>query len=573
MKPDRANFVRVLYVCGVGFAAWATVGTTASPAAEREGLSANGRKGLVVSVSRLATEIGVQTLESGGNAVDAAVATAFALAVTFPEAGNIGGGGFMLVAPGGAAEPAVIDYRETAPSSTRKNSFETTTTRLGHQLAGVPGTVRGLALAHQSYGKLSWQAIVAPAAALARNGFVVNQPLADSLNAILDDSKRFAEFQRVLGKHEGREKWLAGDRLVQPDLARTLDRIGHDGPNAFYEGEIAGQIVAEMQAGDGWITRADLANYRARLRPALHGTFRGYDVYCPPAQAGGICLIEMLNILENFDLRRQGRWSPETLHLCIEAMRRAYADRARHLGDPDFTTIPDKLTRKDYARKIASEINRLKATPSAEVAPDIPLTDAGPQTTHFSVIDASGMAVANTYTLEQSYGSRVIVRGAGFLLNDEMGDFNWRPGYTDRRGAIGTPANQVAPGKRMLSSQTPTIVMKNGAPVLITGTPGGRTIINTVLCVVLNVLEFEMTPRDAVDSPRLHHQWFPDRISCEAGLHRDHAAALKQLREMGHEIYLYAVRQGDAHTIHIDPASGQRTAIADPRRDGWAAGQ
>ncbi len=320
-----------------------------------------------------------------------------------------------------------------------------------------------------------------------------------------------------------------------------------------------------MKAGGGLITRDDLAAYRANERKPIHGTYRGYDIYAPPPpSSGGTCLVEMLNILENFDLRKQGRWSAETLHLMIESMRRAYLDRARHLGDPAFTTVPAKLTTKEYARTLARGIDLTKATRSEDLAKDIPLAREGDSTTHFSVIDKDGMAVANTTTLERSFGSRVVVRGAGFLLNDEMIDFNWRPGVTDRSGGIGTEPNQIAPGKRMLSSQTPTIVARDGKVVLVTGSPGSRTIINTVLCVVVNVIDFDMDARAAVDAPRLHHQWLPDEARFE-GM-RDYPEAVAKLKAMGHKVL--GIWQGDAHTIRVDPKTGAYQGAEDRRIDG-----
>lgn len=533
------------------------------------------QNGMVVTVSAPASEVGVAILKQGGNAVDAAVATAFTLAVTFPEAGNIGGGGFMLVHPGKGSEPVLIDYREIAPAAAGENTFIAIKSKLGHKIAGVPGTVRGLALAHQRFGKLPWKDVVRPAVRLAGDGFTINEKLGANLNKIVADAKAFPEFRRVYGKDHGAAEWRDGDRLVQPDLAKTLQLITDDGPDAFYKGAISDQIVAEMKAGDGLISKSDLAGYAAKVRTPQHGTYRGYDVFSTPAPAGGVCLVEMLNILENFDLRKQGRWSPETLHLMAEAMRRAYCDRARHLGDPGFVDIPPHLTTKEYARRLAAEIDAKRATRSEDLAKDIPLSDESESTTHFSIIDKDGMAVANTYTLEASYGSRVVVRGAGFLLNNEMGDFNWRPGHTDRQGAIGTAANRVAPGKRMLSSQTPTIVTKDGKVYLIVGSPGGRTIINTVLCVLLNVLEFEMDLPAAVDAPRMHHQWFPDRITFEAAMHKDRAAALDTLRERGHAVTPAATpptRQGDAHSIRVDPRTGRYQGVADTRRDGKTLG-
>jgi gamma-glutamyltranspeptidase/glutathione hydrolase len=438
----------------------------------------------------------------------------------------------------------------------------------GHRVVGVPGTVRGLALAHQRFGKLPWKTLVLPAVHLAEKGFVLEQTEVESLNRVVAQSKAFPELRRVFGK-KGKDDWEEGDRLVQPDLARTLRLIAAEGPDAFYKGAIAEQIVAEMKAGGGLISKEDLAAYQANVRTPIHGVYRGYDVYAPPPpSSGGICLIEMLNILETFDLRKQGRWSPATLHVMIEAMRRAFHDRARYLGDPAFVKIPAHLTSKEYARQLAQGIDLKKATRSEDLARDIPLNREGENTTHFSVIDRDGMAVANTYTLEQNYGSHVVVKGAGFLLNDEMMDFNWRPGVTDRKGRIGTEPNQIAPGKRMLSSQTPTIVAKNGKVLLVTGSPGSRTIINTVLGVVVNVLDFDMDIQAAVAAPRMHHQWFPDVVRLER---LEKYEAVPALRALGHTVE--GVRQqGDAHSIGVDPRTGHYVGAADGRIMGKVAG-
>jgi gamma-glutamyltranspeptidase/glutathione hydrolase len=557
---NHCALLTCLVVCGI----------FSFPALAREADVAEGTHGMVVTVSAPATEVGVEVLKKGGNAVDAAVATAFALAVTWPEAGNIGGGGFMLVYPGHGQEPVVIDYRETAPAAVKPDTFAQTRSHLGHKIVGVPGTVRGLALAHRKYGKLPWADVVAPAVRLAEEGFIVNGRLANSLNDLVSKSQDFPELCRVYGKQGG---WRGGDRLVQKDLARTLDRIAHHGPDAFYKGAIADQIVAEMKAGGGLITKADLAGYEAKLRTPLHVTYRGCDVYCPGAPAGGVCLAMELKILEHFPLKAKGRYSPETLHWMIEAMRQAFYWRAVYLGDPDFADVPAHLTSDEFTLQLAQGIkDRPRAFPSDKMGPDIRLADEAEHTTHFSIIDRDGLAVANTYTLEQSFGSRVVVRGAGFLLNNEMGDFNWRPGHTDRKGSIGTRANQVAPGKRMLSSQTPTIVVKNGKVLLVTGSPGARTIINTVLCVVLNVVEFDMDIRAAVDAPRLHHQWLPDRVDLEPGADGEQAAVADKLRALGHEVRLLREPQGDAHSIWVDPRTGRYYGAADHRRVGKAMG-
>jgi gamma-glutamyltranspeptidase/glutathione hydrolase len=540
-----------------------------APTAAADETAVVARHGLVVSVSDPASAVGVDILKKGGNAVDAAVATAFALAVTYPAAGNLGGGGFMMVYPGGKAEPIVIEYRETAPGAATKTMYTRGESWYGHRAVGVPGTVQGMGQAHQKFGKLPWKDVVLPAVKLADEGFPVSASLATSLNGLVAGSQDFPELRRVFGRQWGSADWREGDRLVQKELAHTLRLIAAQGPDAFYRGEIADQIAAEMKAGGGLITKADLAAYRANARAPIRGTYRGYEIYGPPPpSSGGTCLVEMLNILENFDLRKQGRWSAATLHVMVEAMRRAYCDRARYLGDSDFVRIPPHLTSKEYARGLAHAIDPHRATRSEDLARDIPLAGEGDSTTHFSVIDQEGMAVANTYTLERSYGSRVVVRGAGFLLNNEMMDFNWYPGVTTRTGTIGTEPNQIAPHKRMLSSQTPTIVARNGKPVLITGSPGSRTIINTVLCVVVNVVDFDMDIRSAVDAPRLHHAWFPDAVSFEGA--RQHAAAVDQLRRMGHTVN--AARQGDAHSIWIDPKTGLYHGAEDRRIAGKAAG-
>ena len=526
------------------------------------------RNGVVVSVSAPASEAGLAIMKDGGNAVDAAVATAFALAVTHPVAGNIGGGGFMLVHPA-KGEPTVFEYRETAPAAAHKTMFKKGDTPYSHRIVGVPGTVRGMELAHKKFGKLPWKAVVMPAVMLADKGFVLDKHHAGSLNGVLKSAKGFAELQRVFGKLDG-SAWAAGDRLIQPDLAKTLRCLAEDGPDAFYSGAIAKQIVTEMKAGGGLITVDDLAAYKALQRVPIHGTYRGYDVFCPPPpSSGGTCLVEMLNILESFDLKQHDRFSAETLHLMAEAARRAYCDRARYLGDPAFTKIPTHLTSKDYARQLAKLIDPQKATPSASLAKDIPLTVESDSTTHFSVIDEDGLAVANTYTLEHSYGSRIVVKGAGFLLNNEMTDFNWRPGVTTAKGDIGTEPNLIAPGKRMLSSQTPTIVAKNGKPLLITGSPGSRTIINTVLSIVVSVIDYEMPIQEAVDAPRFHHQWFPDELRLEARPTLKDAA--KRLEAMGHTV-AFSKTQGDAHSIWINPKTGGYVGAADKRLSGSVAG-
>jgi len=547
------------------------------------------KDGMVVCTSAPACDAGAAVLARGGSAVDAAVATAFALAVTHPSAGNIGGGGFMVVR-GANGRVTTFDYRETAPAqSTRKmylrdGKVDISLTNEGYLAPGVPGTVRGLALAHKRFGRLPWKDVVMPAVQLAEGGFTLSADLARSLNGQIFPAdrngvetggvmRRYPSSVAAYGKPGGGQ-WAAGDRLVLADLGRTLRAIATDGPDAFYTGWIADRIAADMAAHGGLITKADLAGYQARERAPVTGRFRGYDIAAmPPPSSGGVALVEMLNILEGFDLKSKGAASAEARHLEIEAMRRAYLDRARFLGDPDFVKVPvATLLSKEHAREVASTIDPAKASRSAELGKDILTLRTSPEpeeTTHFSVIDRDGMAVSNTYTLEGGYGSRVVVSGAGFLLNNEMGDFNKNPGVTDEKGTIGTPANLIEPGKRMLSSMTPTIVSKNGKVVLITGSPGGRTIINTVFSVVLNVTEFGMSVREAVDGPRIDHEWMPDSVRIERS--GADPALMEKLKALGHTVSAGG-NQGDANSIAVD-ASGTAWGAADTTRspDGKAS--
>jgi gamma-glutamyltranspeptidase / glutathione hydrolase len=544
------------------------------------------RNGMVVAVCPHAAEVGVQILKAGGNAVDAAIGVAFAEAVTWPEAGNIGGGGFMLVWPNDGRPATFLDYRETAPAAATKTMFaDGKTTWASHQAVGVPGTVRGMELAHKRLGTKPWADLVRPAIKLARDGFTVDAPLARRINNVLTSDKTTnTEFRRILSRTDGK-LWQAGDTMRQPDLARTLQLIADHGAKSFYEGIIADELAIEMKNGGGLITNTDLAKYQAIERVPLRGTYRGYEILgAPPPSSGGTAIIEGLNILEQFDVAKHPRYSAKTIHLLAEVQKRIFCDRARHLGDPDFTTIPKHLIAKDHAKKLASEIKLDKATMSESLAPEIMIADGGSSTTHFSIIDKNGMCVSNTYTLENSFGSRIGVRGSGYILNNEMTDFNSAPGRTTRTGAIGTDANLVVPGKRMLSSMTPTIVLKDGRPLLITGSPGGRTIINTVLCICINVLDYRMDAQAAVDSPRQHHQWFPDRISIEP--FNKSTEIVNTLRTMGHVVQdhqpteNYAIRvdvkarptQGDGHTIYIDPATGLYHGAADRRLNGRAIG-
>jgi gamma-glutamyltranspeptidase/glutathione hydrolase len=530
------------------------------------------RQGLVVCTSAPACDAGASVLERGGNAVDAAVATAFALAVTHPSAGNIGGGGFMIVRTRSGGVTA-IDFREKAPLQSTRTMYlggdgqiDRSLTREGYLAPGVPGSVRGLETAHRKFGKLPWKEVVMPAVSLAEEGFVLSAALAQSLNTEISRTMfRYPASVAAYGKHGGGD-WVAGDRLVLTDLGRTLRAIATEGADVFYKGWIADRIAEDMAANGGLITKADLARYEAKVRRPIRGTYRGYEIVSmPPPSSGGVALVEMLNILEPLDLKSKGLLTAPALHLQIEAMRRAYLDRARFLGDPDFGSIPvSKLTSKKYARQVASTIKADVASSSAALGRDVVTVATATEsreTTHFSVVDSEGTAVATTTTLEGGFGSHVVVNGAGFLLNNEMGDFNKKPGETNVTGDIGTRPNQIEPGKRMLSSMTPTIVSRDRKLVLVTGSPGGRTIINTVLTIVLGVTEYGLSGREAVDLTRMHHQWLPEHVTLEEG--RVSQGTLSGLRGMGHDVRVQG-RQGDAHSIWIAP-DGTPYGINDKR--------
>jgi gamma-glutamyltranspeptidase/glutathione hydrolase len=473
---------------------------------------------MVASQNFLASEAGLEMLKSGGNAVDAAVATAFALAVTLPEAGNVGGGGFLLFRSA-AGEAVAYDFRETAPAAAtsemflRDGLYDAELHHRSGRAVGVPGTVAGLYLAWQEHGKLPWKRLVAPAIRLARDGILVTDDIERSLLEMRRD--RWGEHSGTIAQFtRNGEPFRIGDRLKQEDLSRTLERIAAEGPKGFYEGETARLIVEEMDRVGGLITLDDLKAYRAKKREPVGGTYRGHEIVSmPPPSSGGVALIEILNILEGYDLGAYGFQSSKSLHLMVESMRRAFADRARDLGDPDFNPgLPtEKLISKQYAAQLRAAIDPERASTSSVAAVEEPTES--PDTTHFSVVDGETNAVALTYTIELPF---TIVTGAGFLLNTELGDFNAAPGLTTAEGLIGTKANLAAPGKRPLSSMSPTIVSKDGELTLVTGSPGGRTIINTVLQTIVNAIDFSMNAQEIVDAGRIHHQWLPDRIQYEA---------------------------------------------------------
>ena len=542
----------------------ATVGGSSEPV--------RARRGMAVASDGVAARVGRDVLQAGGSAVDAAVATAFALAVTLPAAGNIGGGGF-LVHRGADGSSEAYDFRETAPAAASPEMFlsggvyDAARHHASHVAVGVPGTVAGLHRAWTDHGRLPWRRLVEPAVALARDGFVLTYARAASLAAALPRMSRYPA--SVAAFSDDGAPYAAGDRFRQPELATTLELIADEGPAGFYRGRTAALVAREMAAQGGLITEADLAAYEPRVREPVRGSYRGYEVVSmPPPSSGGVTLIQMLNVLEGYDLGAGGHGSALNVHRIAEAMRRGFADRARHLGDPDFNPLMPvlRLTSKEYAAGLRATIDADRASRSGPDTFEWPAT--GNETTHVSVVDADRNAVALTTTLEQSYGSKITVPGAGFLLNNEMGDFNAAPGLTTAAGLIGTPPNLAEPGKRMLSSMTPTIVAKDGRLFMVTGSPGGRTIINTVLHTILNVVDFGMNVQEAVDAPRFHHQWLPDELRYERrGLSPD---TLALIEARGHTL-VARTSQGAAHAIVLDPETDVLEGAADPRRADAAA--
>jgi len=542
--PPRAVIVVTTLLFGVSALAQVAPVTQAPAFPPTRGIVAH--NGIVVAQESRAARIGVEILDQGGNAVDAAVAVGFALAVTYPRAGNIGGGGFMVIHLAkdnrdNEARDLTIDYRETAPSAATATMFldakgepDPAKSRDSALSVGVPGTVAGLALAHQKYGsgKLSLADLIAPAFDLAHKGFAIEDDIADSLPRARERLVRWPSTSGILLKNGG-QPLQAGDRLIQFDLAETLQAIARDGPRAFYQGRTATQIANAVRKAGGIMTADDLKNYQAIERPVVRGTYRGYDIVSmPPPSSGGVHLIEMLNILEGYELAKLGR-GEKSSHLMIEAMKRAYADRAVFMGDPDAVTMPIAgLTSKSYAASLRAGIGD-KATPAAEIRPGKPADYEGKNTTHFSVIDRNGNAVSNTYTLNFSYGLGLIADGTGVLLNNELDDFTAKSGASNAYGLVGFAANLPGPGKRPLSSMTPAIVLKDGKPFLITGSPGGSRIITAVLQVITNVIDFHMPVAEAVNAPRLHQQWQPEDVLVEPGFD---PAWLAALQARGHAI-------------------------------------
>ncbi|MGI2180072.1 gamma-glutamyltransferase [Shewanella frigidimarina] len=531
------------------------------------------KHGMVSSQEALASQIGVDILKQGGNAVDAAVAVAYALAVTLPRAGNIGGGGFMLVHLAEQNKTIAIDYRETAPAKAHKDIFldeqGNAVDKLSreHGLAvGVPGTVMGMELALKQYGTMKMAQVIKPAIKLAKDGILVTSDLSNSLAGLKSRITQWPSSAEIFYHADG-SNYQVNELLKQPELAQSLSLIAHKGSKGFYQGETAKKIVSAVQNAGGIMSLTDLANYKVIEREPVRGNYRGYEVVSmPPPSSGGIHIIEMLNVLEQFPIDKLGHNTANTLHLMAETMKYAYADRSEYLGDPDFVKVPVKqLTSKEYAKEIASKIAINKTTPSSEIKPGNLAPYESDQTTHFSVIDKWGNAVANTYTLNFSYGSGLVAKGTGILLNNEMDDFSAKPGTPNGYGLIGGDANAVEGNKRPLSSMSPTMVMKDGKPFIVTGSPGGSRIINITLQMIMNVIDHNLNIAEATAAARMHHQWLPDFIWVEHTLNRD---TISLLEAKGHKV---KVQESIGSTQSIMMTEQGLFGASDPRRAGSAA--
>jgi gamma-glutamyltranspeptidase/glutathione hydrolase len=527
---------------------------------------------MVVSAHPLATEIGVEVMRKGGNAIDAMVAVHTALAVTTPRAGNIGGGGFMVMREN-SGKAYSLDFREMAPSRADKDMYLDrdgnpidSLSQYGHKAVGVPGAVAGMVAAHDSLGKLPWAELIQPAIDLAYQGFPLSEKEAQNLNKKTDALRRFSTMPH---QFMAKKEWASGDTLRQPELARTLERIRDQKRKGFYEGETARLILAEMKRGGGLINPLDLTNYQVVWREAIRGNYKGYGVIgMPPPSSGGIALMQLLEMVEPHPLSTYGWQSAESAHLIIEAERRVYADRSQHLGDMDYFQVPiSQLLDSSYIQGRMASFDPNRATPSDQIQPGEINFLESEETTHFSIVDASGNAVAVTTTLNGSYGSCVVVGGAGFVLNNEMDDFSVKPGFPNAYGLVGAEANAIQAGKRMLSSMSPTIIEKNNDLFMVLGTPGGATIITSVFQTILNVIEFDMSMQGAVSAPRFHHQWLPDRVDYENGALE---MALAPLIAKGHIMEEHKPI-GNVQAI-LKLSGGKLEGGADPRYDAKAAG-
>jgi gamma-glutamyltranspeptidase/glutathione hydrolase len=499
------------------------------------------KNGMVATQDEQATRIGLAILQQGGNAIDAGVAIGFALAVTLPRAGNLGGGGFMMIHSKAHNETVALDFREMAPAAAQRDMYldedgnaVAERSRFSYQAVGVPGSVAGLALAAEKYGTLPLATLMAPAIELARDGMPVSVDLSESLKGLQKRFQPWPESMKIFFK-EGDAPYEAGEILVQTDLAESLQLIADTGPEAFYQGAIAEKIAADMAANGGLITLEDLGNYRPIIREPVRGSYRGYDILSmPPPSSGGVHIVQILNILEAYPIAELGHNSASTMHRMAEAMKLAYADRSEYLGDPDYAKVPvTGLTAKAYAAELRQQINNNRARPASEIKPNNPIPYESNQTTHYSVMDQDGNVVSTTYTINFSYGSGIVAKGTGILLNNEMDDFSAKPGVPNAYGLLGGEANAVEGGKRPLSSMTPTIVMQDGDVYLVTGSPGGSRIITTVLQIIMNVIDHGMNIAEATLAPRMHHQWLPDEIRIEEGLNSDTVALLQAL---GHKV-------------------------------------
>ena len=531
--------------------------------------------GMVVSQEAMATRVGVDILKAGGNAIDAAVGVGFALAVTLPQAGNLGGGGFLLIYRAEKKAAMALDYREVAPAASLPQMFldeegtvDQSRLRYSYQSVGVPGTVAGLLEALDTHGTLSLQAVLAPAIRLAREGIIVSPDLAMAIQEYATQLSQWPSTRRIFFQADG-TMYRPGDRLIQNDLAWSLQQISEQGPGAFYDGSIAERVTAGMRAHGGLITKEDLRRYRAVWRKPVRGTYRGYDIVSmPPPSSGGVHLIQMLNILEHEPMKTFGHNSARSIHWLVESMKLAYADRSRWLGDPEFVEVPVQgLISKAYAKGLHAAIDLQKARPSSSIQPSNPLPYEGRDTTHFSVMDKDGNVVSNTYTINFSFGSGIVAEGTGILLNNEMDDFVAKPGTPNAYGLMGSTANAIEPGKRPLSSMTPTLVLHKGKPFLATGSPGGSHIITTTLQIIVNVIDHDMNLASATSAPRVHHQWMPDELRVERGVSPDTLALLEQ---WGHTLTIEET-MGGAQSILKGPQGFY--GASDPRKpDSLAAG-
>jgi gamma-glutamyltranspeptidase/glutathione hydrolase len=567
----------LLVACGIPAAAQEQRRSSYTPPAAGTFHAVRAEHGMVVAQEKIAAQIGADVLKRGGNAVDAAVATGFAMAVSYPRAGNIGGGGFMVIHSAEHHEDVAIDYRETAPAATTARMFlgpdgkpDAAKSRDSALGIGVPGTVAGLALALEKYGsgKFTLAEILRPAIDLARNGVVIADDSADTLPDWHQRLARWPASDKIFSRADG-TSLREGDRLIQSDLAATLAAIAEQGPRGFYQGPVAAKLAKAVSDAGGIMTSDDLKSYQAIVRAPIRGSYRGYDIVAmPQPSSGGVVLLETLNILEGFPMQDMKQGSVASLHVMIEAMKRAYADRARYLGDPAFVSAPiATLVAKDYAAKQRAGIDPDRATPWTDAISATPPHE-GSNTTHFSVVDAAGNAVGNTYTLNFSYGVGLVADGTGVLLNNELDDFTAAPGASNAFGLVGFEANLPGPGKRPLSSMSPTIVLKDGKPVLVTGSPGGSRIISTVLQVIVNVLDYHMDVASAVAAPRLHHQWLPDEVRIEHGFPDDVIAGL---RAKGHTV-IESLGYSSANSIAVTPDG--LFGAPDPRtRGAFAAGE